>query len=94
MVGQQRSLPRQCRISAPFQQAHLLSPMEGESQTGVTPWTVIPEGYGDFRIAVYEEWVHHDVDSVFVMNFEWALNAWIGDPSPVCIHAEQCDRSA
>jgi len=30
---------------------------------------------------------------VFVMNFEWALNAWIGNPSPVCIHAKQCGRS-
>ena len=27
------------------------------------------------------------------MNFEWALNAWIGNPSPVCIHARQCGRS-
>ena len=27
------------------------------------------------------------------MNFEWALNAWIGNPSPVCIHAQQCGRS-
>ncbi len=59
----------------------------------VTPWTVIPEEYGDFLIAVYEEWVRQDVGKVFVMNFEWALNAWIGNPSPVCIHAEQCGRS-
>jgi len=62
-------------------------------QTEVTPWSVIPEEYGDFLIAVYEEWVRHDVGKLFVMNFEWALNAWIGDPSPVCIHAEQCGRS-
>ncbi len=27
------------------------------------------------------------------MNFEWALNAWIGNASPVCIHAEQCGSS-
>jgi uncharacterized protein len=27
------------------------------------------------------------------MNFEWALNAWIGNPAPVCIHARQCGRS-
>jgi uncharacterized protein len=33
------------------------------------------------------------VGKVFVMNFEWALNAWIGNPSPVCIHARQCGRS-
>ena len=31
--------------------------------------------------------------SVFVMNFEWALNAWIGNPSPVCVHAKQCGHS-
>jgi uncharacterized protein len=28
-----------------------------------------------------------------VMNFEWAINAWIGNPSPVCVHAMQCGRS-
>ena len=64
-----------------------------EQQTEVTPWTVIPEEYGDFLIAVYEEWVRHDVGKVFVMNFEWALNAWIGNPSPVCVHADRCGRS-
>ena len=64
-----------------------------EENTQVTPWSVIPEEYGDFLIAVYEEWVRNDVGKMFVMNFEWALNAWIGNPSPVCIHAKQCGRS-
>jgi uncharacterized protein len=64
-----------------------------EKQIEVMPWSVIPEEYGDFLIAVYEEWVRNDVGKVFVMNFEWALNAWIGNPSPVCIHAKQCGRS-
>lgn len=64
-----------------------------EQQTQVTSWTVIPEEYGDFLISIYEEWVRHDVGKVFVMNFEWALNAWIGNPSPVCIHAKTCGRS-
>jgi uncharacterized protein len=64
-----------------------------EVQKDVTPWTVIPEEYGDFLIAVYDEWVRYDVGKVFVMNFEWALNAWIGNPSPVCVHANQCGRS-
>jgi uncharacterized protein len=64
-----------------------------EEQTGVTPWTVDAEAYGDFLITIYEEWVRHDVGKIFVMNFEWALNAWIGNPSPVCIHAKTCGRS-
>ena len=59
----------------------------------VTDWTVLPEEYGDFLIAIYEEWIRKDVGKTFVMNFEWALNAWIGNPSPVCIHARQCGRS-
>jgi uncharacterized protein len=59
----------------------------------VMPWSVIPEEYGDFLIAIYEEWVRHDVGKIFVMNFEWALNAWIGNLSPVCVHAKTCGRS-
>jgi len=64
-----------------------------ETNTAVTPWTVLPEEYGDFLIAIYEEWVRNDVGQTFVMNFEWALNAWLGNPSPVCTHAKQCGRS-
>jgi len=64
-----------------------------EPQVEVTPWTVIPVEYGDFLIAIFEEWVRNDVGKNFVMNFEWALNAWIGNPSPVCVHTRQCGGS-
>jgi len=64
-----------------------------EPNTAVTPWSVLPEEYGDFLIAIYEDWAHNDVGTTFVMNFEWALNAWIGNPSPVCVHAGQCGRA-
>lgn len=67
--------------------------LKEEDCAEIMPWSVVPEEYGDFLIAIYEEWVRHDVGNVFVMNFEWALNAWIGNPSPVCIHAKQCGRS-
>lgn len=66
---------------------------EEEDCAEVTPWSVIPEEYGDFLIAIYEEWVRHDVGTTFVMNFEWALNAWMGEASPVCVHARKCGRS-
>jgi len=64
-----------------------------EPNTTVTPWTVEPEAYGDFLIAICEEWIRKDVGSVFVMNFEWALNAWIGAESPICIFAKNCGRA-
>jgi uncharacterized protein len=75
---------------------HLAGPAaltQKEQYTAVTEWTVFPDHYGDFLIAIYEEWVRTDVGKVFVMNFEWAMNAWLGNPSPVCIHAQQCGRS-
>lgn len=59
----------------------------------VTEWSVEPEKYGDFLIAIFDEWVRNDVGMTFVMNFEWALNAWIGNSSPVCIFSRQCGKS-
>ena len=64
-----------------------------EPNTKVTPWTVEPEAYGDFLIAICEEWVRKDVGTTFVMNFEWALNAWIGAGSPICIFSKTCGRA-
>ena len=52
-----------------------------------------PGAYGDFPIAIYEEWVRQDVGETFVMNFEWALTAWLGEPSPVCVFSRQCGRA-
>jgi len=66
---------------------------KAEKNAQVTDWSVEPERYGDFLIAVFDEWVRNDVGTTFVMNFEWALNAWIGKPSPVCLFAKQCGRS-
>lgn len=66
---------------------------QDEANAQVAEWSVEPEGYGDFLIAIYEEWVRKDVGKTFVMNFEWALNAWIGNPSPVCTFARQCGKS-
>lgn len=66
---------------------------DDEPNVAVTDWSVLPEEYGDFLIAIYENWVRKDVGKIFVMNFEWSLNAWIGNPSPVCVHAKRCGRS-
>lgn len=68
-------------------------PDREETDAGVMPWSVEPEPYGDFLTAVFDEWVRNDVGRIFVMNFEWALNAWMGNASPVCVFAKQCGHS-
>jgi uncharacterized protein len=67
----------------PFEQKHLT----------VSPATVLPEAYGDFLVQVFEEWVRNDVGKFFIMNFEWALEAWLGLPSTICIFSEECGRT-
>jgi uncharacterized protein len=86
-------LPADAEKQSGFRLAGPASLNQEEANREITPWTVLPEEYGDFLIAIYEEWVRRDVGKTFVMNFEWALNAWIGNPSPVCIHSKRCGSS-
>ncbi|MCX6346246.1 MAG: anaerobic sulfatase maturase [Armatimonadetes bacterium] len=56
----------------------------------VTPWSVEPGRFGDFMIRVFDEWVQNDIGSMFVMNFEWTLSAWMGISSGICSFARTC----
>ncbi|HXA47714.1 MAG TPA: anaerobic sulfatase maturase [Burkholderiaceae bacterium] len=60
----------------------------------VTLQSVEPEAYGDFLIAIYDEWVRSDVGTVHVMNFEWALSAWCQMPASVCLFSPRCGKAA
>ncbi|MBP2656092.1 MAG: aslB [Firmicutes bacterium] len=61
--------------------------------TEVTLWSVEAEEYGDFLITIFDEWVRNDVGTVHVMNFEWALEAWLGLEATVCVFAKQCGEA-
>ncbi|NLE21666.1 MAG: anaerobic sulfatase maturase [Actinobacteria bacterium] len=56
----------------------------------VTQRSVSPEGWGQFLIDVFEEWVRHDVGQVFVQHFDAALANWFGEPSGFCVHSASC----
>ncbi len=67
---------------------------DSESPTSaVTDWSVDPGDYGTFLTAIFDEWVRHDVGQVFVMNFEWALANYMGQPGAVCHHQPTCGRA-
>ena len=44
-------------------------------------------------IAVPEEWVRHDVGSVFVPRFDRALSSWLGTRSTMYVDAEACGNA-
>ena len=58
--------------------------------SAVSPWSVSPEAFADFHIKIFDHWVRNDVGTMFIMNFEWALHAFIGGGSPVCYMSERC----
>jgi uncharacterized protein len=59
----------------------------------VTPHSVMPDQYGAFLVDIFEEWVHHDVGTVFVQSFDAALASWCHLPASVCIFQEVCGSS-
>jgi serine-type anaerobic sulfatase-maturating enzyme len=56
----------------------------------VTDRSVDPVKWGEFLIAVFDDWVRRDVGEMFVLHFDAALAAWLRLPSPLCIFAETC----
>jgi len=61
------------------------------TQTGslVTERTVGGKQYGHFLVDVFEEWLRHDVGTVFVQLFDVTLEAFFGR-NLLCIHAPTC----
>jgi len=60
----------------------------------VTEQSVEAQTYGNFLATIFDEWVRHDVGSIHVMNFEWALAAWCQLPASVCLFAPRCGKAA
>jgi serine-type anaerobic sulfatase-maturating enzyme len=59
--------------------------------TTVSERSVQPRQFGDFLITIFDEWVRHDVGTVFVQTFEAAVRNWLGLPSSgMCIFDATC----
>lgn len=53
--------------------------------------SVLPEQFGRFLTTIFDEWVRHDVGSVYVQTFEAAARNWAGlDNSGMCVFNETC----
>jgi uncharacterized protein len=56
----------------------------------VTAHSVTGAHYGAFLIAIFDEWVRHDVGRVFVQLFDMALGVWMGQRAELCVFEETC----
>lgn len=60
---------------------------------GVSARSITAGQYGAFLIAVFDEWLRHDLGRVFVQIFDVALAVWYGQPAGLCIFEETCGRA-
>jgi len=56
-------------------------------------FSVSPEQWGDFLIAIFDEWVRHDVGRVFVEIFDCTLANWCGVAPGICVYARECGHA-
>ncbi|MDZ4199990.1 MAG: anaerobic sulfatase maturase, partial [Kiritimatiellia bacterium] len=68
-------------------------PGEAPGRQAVEPWCVQPEAFGDFLIAIFDEWIRNDVGRIFVQTFEVAVGHWMGGSGGLCHFAEVCGRA-
>ena len=62
-----------------------------EEGNTVSDRSVLPEQFGRFLSLIFDEWVQHDVGTVFVQTFEASLRNWLGMPSSgMCVFNETC----
>jgi uncharacterized protein len=65
-------------------------PLYTQAGSLVTHRSVGPGQYGRFLIDVFEEWVRHDIGTVYVQMFDTTLANFHGAPGGLCVHAETC----
>ena len=61
--------------------------------SGETARSVTGSQYGRFLCAIFDEWLSRDVGRVFVQTFEATLNAWMGQPTGLCVQDAACGSS-
>lgn len=71
---------------------HLASPME-HTNVPLADFSVSPEQWGDFLIALFDEWVKEDVGKYFIQLFDSTLANWVGEAPGVCTMARTCGHA-
>ncbi len=56
-------------------------------------FSVPSDGYGQFMVDVFEEWLKEDVGRIYVRMFDSILATWFGYPASICIQSKTCGQA-
>ncbi|HCO68364.1 MAG TPA: anaerobic sulfatase maturase [Dysgonomonas sp.] len=72
-----------------IQFAPIVETIDGE----LAPWSVPAVKWGDFLIAIFDEWVKKDVGQFYIQYFDSTLANWVGQKPGVCTLAKTCGHA-
>jgi len=72
-----------------IQFAPIVETIDGEP----APWNVPANKWGDFLIAIFDEWIKKDVGSYYIQYFDSTLANWVGEKPGVCIMDKTCGHA-
>lgn len=64
-----------------------------DREAKMADFSVKPEQYGEFICQLFDEWVQHDVGTIFVQLFDATLARWVGEQPGICSMAENCGHA-
>jgi uncharacterized protein len=71
----------------------IASASDASADFRLADFSVSPEKWGDFLIAVFNEWIKEDVGTYFVQLFDSTLANWVGEQPGVCTMARTCGHA-
>lgn len=78
---------------ARHQDGRHLAHLGQEDELPMTETSVTPEQWGNFLITLFDEWVRHDVGTIFVELFDCMLANWCGVMPGICAYAAECGHA-
>ncbi len=70
-----------------------LASLSDSPDTPLAPYSVTPQQWGTFLCTIFDEWVRHDVGTIFVELFDCTLANWMGVPPGICAYSPECGHA-
>ena len=70
-----------------------LASLADQTDIPVADFSVTAEQWGTFLCTIFDEWVRHDVGSIFVEIFDCTLANWMGVAPCICSYSTHCGHA-